>query len=72
MINADGHNVIRVNTMKLHSGRKAVIFFNDDLEEYCVKFYTDKGKYLSEADYFTNDREDAYGTARHQLDNLVQ
>lgn len=68
MINADGHNVIRVRTLKLNNN-KAEIFFNDDLEEYMVKWFF-AGKHIPNADYFTDDKNDAYETARIQLDTL--
>lgn len=68
MINADGHNVIKVRSLKLNRNR-ADIFFNDDLEEYLVKWFFE-GKHLEGADYFTDDKSDAYETARIQLDNL--
>lgn len=52
----------KIRTLKLHDGRKAEIFFNDEYEEYCVKFYS-SDKYLINADYFTDDQDDAYSTA---------
>ena len=46
-------------------GKTARIFFNRDLNEYTVKFYQN-GQHLPDADYFTDDVEDARGTAKAQ------
>jgi len=45
------------------TGKTARIFFNKDLGEYTVKFYQN-GKHMADADYFTDDKEDARGTAK--------
>ena len=50
-------------TLKKH---KAVIWFDKEDNEYTVKFYKN-GEYQSEADYFTDDKDDAFGTAEEQL-----
>lgn len=42
----------------------ARIYWNRVSQEYVVKFYKD-GVYQEEADYFTEDREDAVNTAKH-------
>lgn len=49
------------------TGLTAKITFNREYNEYKVKFYRD-GKYLPDADYFTNDKEDARGTAKMEMD----
>lgn len=38
--------------------------------EYVVRFFQD-GEHLSEADYFTDDKADAIGTARASVDHFV-
>ena len=44
-------------------GKTARIFFNKDLGEYTVRFYQN-GKHMADADYFTDDKEDARATAK--------
>jgi hypothetical protein len=41
---------------------EATVFYDFEYEEFVVKFFRD-GAYVSEADYFTNDRVDACSTA---------
>ena len=45
------------------NGKSARIMFNRELGEYTVKFYLN-GKHLADADYYTDDREDARQTAK--------
>lgn len=45
-----------------HTGRRVVIHRNAQLGEYRVCFYQD-GTHQQDADYFTSDQADAYGTA---------
>jgi len=40
----------------------ATVFYDFDYEEFVVKFYRN-GAYVENADYFTDDRNDACGTA---------
>jgi hypothetical protein len=48
-------------------GKKtAKIYRDSDTEEYIVKFYVD-GVYQRKADYFTDDKQDAIGTAKAEL-----
>jgi hypothetical protein len=44
-------------------GKTARIFHNKDLGEYTVRFYQN-GKHIADADYFTDDKEDARSTAK--------
>lgn len=37
-------------------------------DEYVVKFYSN-GKHLTDANYFTDDKEDAINTAKYVVDN---
>ena len=55
-------------TMKLGS-HEAKVYRDTETGEHQVKFYTD-GKHHSKADYFTDDKEDAHGTAKAGLKNL--
>lgn len=43
-------------------GRMAIVRYNPETEEYIVRFYVD-GVYQENADYFTDDKGDAQGTA---------
>lgn len=47
-------------------GPSAKIEFNGDLAEYRVRFYRD-GTHVPGADYFTDDLNDATGTASAEL-----
>ena len=67
MINEYGQKLELQKVMKIKdNGRSAKIYFCAELEEYCVKFFH-CGVYLTEADYFTDDLDDAYRTAREEL-----
>lgn len=52
------------------TNRKAVGVYDEDLDEWCVKFYID-GKHQKRADYFTNDRDDAVGTAKLEVNRTL-
>lgn len=43
-----------------------------DTYGYVVRFFKDGTKYRPEADYETNDREDALATAKHAVDQAHQ
>lgn len=45
-----------------HRGKSAKVYKVDG--EFLVKFYND-GEHLKDADYETNDKSDAQGTAKH-------
>lgn len=47
----------------------AKVYKDSDLGEHRVKFYSD-GKHHKDADYFTDDKEDAHGTARAILSKM--
>lgn len=47
---------------------QAVVYRDADTGEFIVKFYRD-GRHQTEADYHTDDLEDADGTAQHFVDN---
>lgn len=49
----------------------AAIRYNSSLREYVVKFYVD-GVHQVDADYFTDSKEDAIGTAEHQVNLLKE
>ncbi len=42
-------------------GFKATLYRNTEWDEYIVKFY-ENGKVLKDADYYTDDKKDAYDT----------
>lgn len=48
---------------------RATVHKDSDLDEYQVKFHTD-GKHLPDADYFSDDKADAEGTAKAQIIHL--
>ena len=49
----------------------AKIYWDSEVQECRVRFYKN-GRYLSEADYFTDDKEDAKDTAKAELDELAR
>lgn len=49
---------------------KAMVWLHGAMGEYMVKFYID-GVHQSEADYFTDDKEDAIGTMHHWVDKSM-
>jgi hypothetical protein len=57
-------------TMKL-GPHDAKVYRNTETGEHQVKFYTD-GKHHSKADYYTDDKQDAHGTATVGLKDLAK
>lgn len=55
---------MRLITTITHEQKRAKVYRSDD--EYIVKFYS-FGAYLRDADYFTDNREDAVNTAEIQI-----
>lgn len=55
---------MRLITTITNEQKRAKIYRHED--EYIVRFY-DHATYLSEADYFTDNREDAVNTAEIQI-----
>ena len=56
--------------LKTHTGPKghvAKVYKDKDWGEHRVKFFSPEGKHYSEADYHTDDAEDAHDTAQGQL-----
>jgi len=56
--------------LKTHTGPKghvAKVYKDKDWGEHRVKFFSPEGKHYSQADYHTDDAEDAHGTAQGQL-----
>lgn len=45
---------------------KATVHKDSDTGEYKVKFHTN-GKHLKDADYFTDEKDDAIGTAKDEI-----
>lgn len=54
---------------QVNGNREARVMYDTDVQEYIVKFYTN-GKHYAPADYFTDDKADAQGTARLELANM--
>lgn len=50
---------------------KAIIKFNDEFDEYVVKFHTGN-VYHKNADYFTDSKADAVATAEHWVNSLYE
>jgi hypothetical protein len=48
---------------------KATVHKDSDTGEYQVKFHTN-GKHLKDVDYFTDEKDDAIGTAKHQISKM--
>ena len=48
---------------------KAIINFDLEYDEYQVKFY-ENSKHLINADYFTDDKEEAIDTANTELERM--
>jgi len=56
----------RLITKQTTGNKTAKIYKDSDTGEFIVKFYVD-GVYQKDADYFTDDREDALGTAKSEI-----
>jgi len=56
-----------LKTLEGPKGHKAKVYKDMDWQEHRVKFYSPEGKHYTEADYHTDDKEDAHDTAHHQL-----
>lgn len=54
-----------------HGKHTAKVYKNSDLGEHQVKFYTN-GKHHVDADYHTDDKEDAEGTAKDQIKSMKE
>jgi len=52
-----------------HGANEARVFRESSDGEFIVKFYR-AGKHYEPADYFTDDRGDAEGTARNELERM--
>jgi hypothetical protein len=55
-------------TITGQNGKATIPARRNEHGEYHVRFYTPDGKRYAEADYFTDDRMDAIGTARKMVD----
>ena len=54
-----------INTVNF-GNKTAKVYFNSELKEYQVKLFK-SGKHEKDADYFTDDKADANGTAEHMV-----
>ena len=59
----ESSNLRLIQTIKRDDIVHAKIYRDSEYDEYIVKFYDADGKYLSEADYHTDDKQDAVDTA---------
>ena len=59
----EGARLVKVHT---HGNKSAKVYKDNEYGEYRVKHYTD-GKHHSKADYHTDNKDDAHGTAHHWL-----
>jgi hypothetical protein len=58
----------KIQTVAGLNGAFANIYRDSDLQEYVVRFhFAQPIGYVKEADYFTNDKADAIGTAKYQF-----
>ena len=57
----------RVALLNSSLGHSAKVYRDVEWNEYRAKFYDTDGSHLTDADYHTNDLEDAMSTARHIL-----
>lgn len=56
-----------IKTHEHESGESAKVYKDTEWGEHRVKFYDKEGKHLPDADYHTDDVEDAHGTAQAEL-----
>ena len=60
----------RIVQQETRGNLRAKIYYDPEYQEFVVKFF-DGGRYLGDAkDYFTNDKDDAVGTARAELQRM--
>ncbi len=59
-------NLLLKDHIRKDSENFAKVYWNREYSEFVVKF-TFVGVRVEEADYFTNDLQDAIGTAKHTL-----
>ena len=62
---------MRLITKVVKGDHSATIYYNSSLREYVVRFCTN-GVHQVDADYFTDSKEDAIGTAEHQINYLKE
>jgi hypothetical protein len=46
-----------------NTNKSATVRFDVALQEYVVRFFDENQRHITEADYFTSDKDDAIGTA---------
>ena len=50
----------------VRGNRSVKVFYDPDLQEYSCQLF-EFGQYIEGADYFTDDKEDAFGTAEEMV-----
>jgi len=48
------------------------VYYDPEYKEYIVRFYNSAGTWMDDADYFTNDKEDALNTAGIEHPDIVR
>ena len=62
---------MRLITKVVKGNHSAAIYYNNHFAEYVVRFCTN-GVHQVDADYFTDSKEDAVGTAEHQINSMKE
>ena len=62
---------MRLITKVVKGNHSAAIYYSPRLSEYVVRFCTN-GIHNVSADYFTDSKEDAIGTAEHQINSMKE
>ena len=62
---------MRLITKVVKGNHSAAIYYNNRFAEYVVRFCTN-GIHQVDADYFTDSKEDAVGTAEHQVNSMEE
>ena len=70
--NEDKPRLRLIKTLEGQKGHKAKVYKDMDWNEHRVKFFSPEGKHYSEADYHTDDKDDAHDTANSQLNRYKQ
>jgi hypothetical protein len=61
-----------ISTINKSIGFQAKVYFNNDYNEYVVKYYDENKKILSDNTfYFTDDKNDAIDTAYKELEYMT-
>ena len=70
--NRDGARLIAIEQASTPGGQRAQakVYYDPDTEEYtCKLFIGNPWRYVASADYFTDDKNDALGTAKRMAND---